>query len=1618
MNTKIKIFIVGTIALWGLFNSFNNNVSAQTVVAHCDSATLTGTVYPNGSPTEAWFDWGPTIPPAYHTARRTFYSTSSYSDIITGLTPSTRYFYRAMAQNAGGLATGDTKDFYTPACPVPNPTVNIYANPSSIQYGGNSTLSWSSINATSCSAVWTTSTAISGSKVVFPTSTSAYSIICTGPGGDASDSVSVTVSDPPQTPTVTISANPISVSYNGSSILTWSSTDSTSCSATDAWSGTKATSGSQSTGNLTSSKTYTLTCAGAGGNATDSVTVIVYPILQPSVNLEANPINIKSGEISTLFWNSSNAISCSASWTTSTATSGSKTIYPTSTTTYSITCNGASGSTPASDSVTVKVEPQILKPPPPTGLTATAVSQTQINLSWNASSGATSYDVYRIESDHALSYIGSSSVPSYSSTGLSCGYVDPYTGTGYRFVVTASNAGGTSDLSNMAIATTDACTPGAVTIGSASPTSQTAMNVTWTRNSPFTETGFKIYQYQPELNPLRGTAGTGATSGSATSLACGTPYRFYVQSYVTTNGRTYTAPGISGITKEATTDPCTPAPPTGVTATPMNQQQIWVNWNSVPGASGYAIFVCSATPAYPGCTPDLWLVWQSNIGKSVVPYSASGCGGFGGYRVKTSVDGGGGRRYYSNFSSAAYATADLCTSAPTVNLSADDTNIDYNASTYIRWNSTNTTSCSASGGNSGWAGSKSFSGSFYTGALSSTKTYNITCINNTGSANDSVTVNVGSQVLNPTVNLSADDTNVAYNASTYIRWNSTNATSCSASGGSSGWAGNKSLSGSFYTGALSSSKTYTLTCVNNSGSATDTVTVNVGSQVLNPTVNLSADDTNVAYNASTYIRWSSTNATSCSASGGSSGWAGNKSLSGSFYTGALSSSKTYTLTCVNNSGSATDTVTVNVGSQVLNPTVNISADDPNVAYNASTYIRWSSTNATSCSASGGSNGWAGNKSFSGSFYTGSLYDNVTYTIRCSNDTGSADDSITIVVNENEEELNPTVDITASDQDLNYGDSTYIRWTSNNATSCSATGGTNSWSGTKSTSGSFYTGALYDTEIYTIRCSNSSASASDSVTIYVEDEDDEQPTVNTRAATNIDEESATLNGFVDSNGGSNVEAWFEWGTDNDYDNHTSHINYGHTSGTDFDYDLDGLDSDETYYFRAVAQNDSGERVFGSQKSFRTDEDGNNNDNEEGPNVTTYSATDVQNDSAILNGYVDTNGTSTRRWFEWGTSRSSLSHETDKSSKSTSSRNFEQSIDNLNPDTTYYFRAVAENNNDIDYGNILSFRTESDYEDNACDYGTCTPTAVTIMVSNVGQSSARLNGLGLVNNNVYTTGYFEYGTTQALGSVTINKNIGSTQSNPFYESLFNLVSGRIYYYQAVVINQYGTSRGDIVSFRTTSPTVYIDTNTNTNTVYRNTTVVTNTNNTAGTSRPSLVLLNVSRDGETIRRGDIIEYVVNYKNVSSKNLRDVVLRISIPKELEFMEASRGYFSTENSTVVANIGNLDSQEEGSVNVRVQVTTDTEVGKIVVVTANLAYTIIDNSAQEEVFAYSKNTIGDREVVQQGALAFLFGDGFLPNTLLGWLLIILLIVLLILAVRKAYYESKTLAVSDASKKHS
>lgn len=82
---------------------------------------------------------------------------------------------------------------------------------------------------------------------------------------------------------------------------------------------------------------------------------------------------------------------------------------------------------------------------------------------------------------------------------------------------------------------------------------------------------------------------------------------------------------------------------------------------------------------------------------------------------------------------------------------------------------------------------------------------------------------------------------IAYNTGTNIKWQVQNATSCSGSGGSIGWAGPKSIAGgSFQTGKLTQNQTYIITCQNSfdtvTSSATVTVVANVASYIQNDLV--------------------------------------------------------------------------------------------------------------------------------------------------------------------------------------------------------------------------------------------------------------------------------------------------------------------------------------------------------------------------------------------------------------------------------------------------------------------------------------------------------------------------------------------------------------------------------------------------------------------------------------------------------------------------------------------------------------------------------------------------------------------------------------------------------------
>jgi hypothetical protein len=298
----------------------------------------------------------------------------------------------------GGATEPVTASGSSGSTPPPTPTVSLAASPNSVTSNGSSTLTWSSTDASSCvaSGAWSGSLAASGSQSSGAlTATSSYSITCTGLGGSATASATVTVSGsppPPPAPTVSLTANPTSVAGGAASTLTWSSTNAASCISSGAW-GTapKALSGSQSTGALTASGSYSLTCTGSGGSASASATVTVFPV--PTVSLMANPTMVTSGGSSMLTWSSTNATSCLASgaWSGTKATSnstGQSTGPLTNTSAFTLACTGTGGTASASATVTVTTGTPTYSTNFP--LTETPISE---NGAWHRSSGNVFTDV-------------------------------------------------------------------------------------------------------------------------------------------------------------------------------------------------------------------------------------------------------------------------------------------------------------------------------------------------------------------------------------------------------------------------------------------------------------------------------------------------------------------------------------------------------------------------------------------------------------------------------------------------------------------------------------------------------------------------------------------------------------------------------------------------------------------------------------------------------------------------------------------------------------------------------------------------------------------------------------------------------------------------------------------------------------------------------------------------------------------------------------------------------------------------------------------------------------------------------------------------------------------------
>src|SRR5213078_1424746 len=215
---------------------------------------------------------------------------------------------------------------------------------------------------------------------------------------------------------------------------------------------------------------------------------------------------------------SDSAAPYSVSWNTTSTNNGSHTLTAVATDVLGVRWN----SNPVTVTVSNGPPPDTTPPAVPTGLTASAVSSSQINLSWTASSdnvGVSGYRVYRNGTQ-----IATTGATSFANTGLS-------PSTTYSYTVAAYDAAGNlSAQSSSASATTPAppdTTPPSVPTGlTASAVSSSQINLSWTASSDNVGvSGYRVYRNGTQI------ATTGATSFANTGLSPSTTYSYTVAAY-------------------------------------------------------------------------------------------------------------------------------------------------------------------------------------------------------------------------------------------------------------------------------------------------------------------------------------------------------------------------------------------------------------------------------------------------------------------------------------------------------------------------------------------------------------------------------------------------------------------------------------------------------------------------------------------------------------------------------------------------------------------------------------------------------------------------------------------------------------------------------------------------------------------------------------------------------------------------------------------------------------------------------------------------------------------------------------------------------------------------------
>ena len=480
-------------------------------------------------------------------------STTSFGD--TGLLANTQYFYRVRACNGTGCSAYSTEASATTPAPAPSPVIALGAttvgfnavqgggNPASqtvaVTNGGGGTLSGLSVSviyATGQPTGWLTATLGATTAPTDITLTAATASLSAGTYSATVRVASGVAQNTPQDITVTftvaapqpsIGAQPTSLTFTGAS---------------------------------PADQQIQLTNTG-GGTLSGLADSVSYTTGQPTG------------------WLTTNLSSTTAPATLTVGASAASLPAGSYTATIRITAPGATNS-PLDVSVTFTVPEPV--PGVPTGVTATAISPTQIDVAWTAATGTVTE--YRIErktgagGTFAQVQIVSGSTTSFSDTGL-------LDNTEYFYRVLACNSGGCSAPSTEASATTPAGTPNSPTTLSAQAVSSTAIDLQWTHDGVF------VTHFQVERAP-----GTDPTNFQQVAITLGSARSYQDTGLTPTTDYVYRVRACGLLicsawsnTATATTLASTPAVPTGLSATALSSTQVSVTWDAVAGVTHYTV---------------------------------------------------------------------------------------------------------------------------------------------------------------------------------------------------------------------------------------------------------------------------------------------------------------------------------------------------------------------------------------------------------------------------------------------------------------------------------------------------------------------------------------------------------------------------------------------------------------------------------------------------------------------------------------------------------------------------------------------------------------------------------------------------------------------------------------------------------------------------------------------------------------------------------------------------------------------------------------------------------------------------------------------------------------------